>query len=302
MASNEISHAFLVWLKFWDKNLTCICNSSVSLTLRVPDRLCSTSTYAVNTFGQPIQPAYQLSPSCMHPWNTRCSLWTARWLHRDMPPNTFLQLLSPQQSSCPLHDTCICTTPNTVKYDSVLHQKWNRKLTISIGFSSQWNLGKKMHSCPCSVMRVSSIDGWFLKSSCWLRCCAMQQFWLLIGKTGEHFTHSFLMLKPRSSSTHWSPFGLPSGSVIFWTLLHCASIGFESGIMVSCWRHCFLPSDLFISKAFKASAGRQACAEELSKMKSPGFLGWASSKMSTVLSNWEISCFVSHHGAPSAPG
>ena len=34
-------------------------------------------------------------------------------------------------------------------------------LTISIGFNSQWNFSKNMHSWPAPLISVSSIDGWF---------------------------------------------------------------------------------------------------------------------------------------------
>ena len=40
----------------------------------------------------------------------------------------------------------------------------HKLLTISIGFSLQWNFGKKMHSWPASRIKVSSFEGWFLKN------------------------------------------------------------------------------------------------------------------------------------------
>ena len=41
-----------------------------------------------------------------------------------------------------------------------------------MGFSSQWNFGRKIHSWPASLMRISSREIWLVKSSCWLRTLA----------------------------------------------------------------------------------------------------------------------------------
>ena len=145
-----------------------------------------------------------------------------------------------------------------------------------VTISSQWNLGKKMHSWPFVLIRISSWDGWFWKSSCWLRRQAMQQFWLSIGQTGEHFT--FSLWRPvnlHSSRMVWSPFGCLLECVIAWGLPHCSAHGFDIGMTVSCCFHCLLPSDLFISKAFKASGGRDAYADDWSNIHRACLLGCA---------------------------
>ena len=75
--------------------------------------------------------------------------------------------------------------------------------TISIGLSSQWNLGKKMHSCPAFLIRVSSIDSCLIKSSCLLSSRTMQQLVFSTRHTGAHFAWSLRTSKPCSVRAHW---------------------------------------------------------------------------------------------------
>ena len=172
-----------------------------------------------------------------------------------------------------------------------------------MGLSSQWNLGRKRHSWPASLIKVSNIEGWFLTSSCWLRSRAIQQSWLSIGQTGEHFARvSFCMSKPHSSSTVFNPFGQPSGSVIFWTFLRCSSQGLDAGMTVSCCFHCLPPSDLFISKGFSASGESDAWADDWSKINSACFPRWAASKICMALWTCSRICSASHQASPLAPG
>jgi hypothetical protein len=49
-------------------------------------------------------------------------------------------------------------------------------------------------------MKVSSIERWFLKSSCWLSRRAMQQ---LVFSIGEHLARNLATLNPHSWSTHF---------------------------------------------------------------------------------------------------
>ena len=170
-----------------------------------------------------------------------------------------------------------------------------------MGLSSQWNLGRKMHSCPASFIKVYSIDGWSVKSSWWLRW-AMQQFWLSIGQTGEHLAHNCWTSKPCSSRAVCRPFGQPSGSVMLWYFPQCLVQGLDMGITVLHCFHCLPPSDLFISKAFSASGRSDAWAEDWSNTKSACFPGCLASNIMiaswTCFSNWS----VFHQGSPLTPG
>jgi len=167
--------------------------------------------------------------------------------------------------------------------------------TISIGFSSQWNLGRKMHSWPASWMSFSSIDSCFAKSSCLLSRQAMQQFRLSHGHTGLHFARNPLTSNPPSSSTCWRLFGVPLSSIIFCIFPRCLILGLDLGMTVLCCLHCFPPFDLFISNAFNASGGKEAWADDWSKINSEMQLGCSASNICiaplTCLSN----CSVSHH-------
>ena len=140
-----------------------------------------------------------------------------------------------------------------------------------MGFSSQWNFGKKRHSWPAPLINVSSIDSWFIKSSCWERSRAMQQFWLSNGHTGAHFALKCVTLNPRSSRTACKPFSCPDAIVIFCGCPRKRGSGFDWGVWVSHCLCCFPPLDLFISKALSASGGKDAWAEDWSKMKRLGF-------------------------------
>ena len=171
-----------------------------------------------------------------------------------------------------------------------------------MGFSSQWNFGRKMHSCPQEWMNISSMEGWFLKLSCWLSRRAMQQLVFSMGHTGEHLVHNHATLNPCSWSTRCIPFSWPLSSVIFWTLLWCSATGLDLGMTVSCCLHCFLLSDLFILKALSASGGKDAWVEDWSKMKSACFPRCKSSKTSTASAIWARSWSVSHHASPWDPG
>ena len=98
-----------------------------------------------------------------------------------------------------------------------------RKNTISIGFSSQWNLGRKIHSWPASRITVSSTEIWLTKSSCLLRRRAMQQLSFSKGQTGEHLARRCRTLNPRSSRVCCSPFGLWA----LWLITKTDNVAFE---------------------------------------------------------------------------
>ena len=163
--------------------------------------------------------------------------WNIIWRH-------FLHL---EMFSFRLHDTSFYTSPSTEKkIKTVTNFIIRRKLAISIGLSSQWNFGKKMHSWPAPQIKVSSIEGWFLKSSCWLRRCAMQQFSLSMGHTGAHLARSLWRSgNHHSSRTHFNPLVSPFGNFIVCSLPQNLTLGFVMGITVSFCFHCFPPSDLF---------------------------------------------------------
>ena len=126
-------------------------------------------------------------------------------------------------------------------------------------------------------MRVSSMDGSLLKSSCWLRRHAMQHSSLSMGHTREHFAWRWEMLNPLSFRTHFNPFGWPSMDML-WGWPRTKGSGFVSGMMVSCWHLCFPPSDLFILKALRASETKEPWADELLKIKSACLPGCCCSK------------------------
>ena len=179
---------------------------------------------------------------------------------------------------------------------------WPGNCTISIGFSSQWNFGKKIHSCPASLIRVSSIEGWLIKSSCCDMRQARQHFWLSNGQTGEHFALSPFVLKPHSSRTACNPFASPEGVVICCGFPQNCGSGFVTGITVSCYLRCFPPLDLFMSNAWRASDGREACAEDWSNTNTAWHPGWAASKISIADLTWAINWLLSHQGSPLEPG
>ena len=58
------------------------------------------------------------------------------------------------------------------------------EIIISIGLSSQWDLGRNMQRCPLLVIWISRRDFWSQKSSCLLRMQAIQQLSLSNGQTG----------------------------------------------------------------------------------------------------------------------
>ena len=136
-------------------------------------------------------------------------------------------------------------TPSQILRDDFVRVLINHffLLTISMGLSSQWNFGKKRHLWPVPLIKVSSIDSWFAKSSCCERSGAMQQFWLSNGHTGAHFAFKCMSLNPCSSRTAFKPFCCPDAVAIFCGYLRKRGSEFDWGILVS---RCFPLLDLFI--------------------------------------------------------
>ena len=106
----------------------------------------------------------------------------------------------------------LCHPQYIVEFSFCKCDKEVADLTISIGFSSQWNLGKNKHSWPAALIAISSIDGWSWKSSCCDRSWAMQHFWLSKGQTGKHL--AFITSNPHSLRQSFRPFALPSDVII----------------------------------------------------------------------------------------
>ena len=103
------------------------------------------------------------------------------------------------------------------------------EIIISIGLSSQWDLGSNMQRCPLLVIWISRRDFWSQKSSCLLRMQAIQQLSLSNGQTGTHLAFLPSMANPHSLRTCCNPFGLPSLVTIFWGLPQAQS-----------WSSCYL--------------------------------------------------------------
>ena len=198
---------------------------------------------------------------------------------------------------------CTCTIPSTEMSMNACCLNWHEEsLTISMGLSSQWNLGRKMQWWPAPVMSISSMEGWLAKSSCLDSRRAMQQSVFSHGQTGEHLARMFWTLNPHSSSTRWRPFGEPSGNIMHWALPLGSGNGFDNGITVLRCLRCFLPSDLFISNAQSASGANDACADDWLKMKRQMQSGCASSNIWIASFNCAKSWFVSHQASLFAPG
>lgn len=130
----------------------------------------------------------------------------------------------------------------------------------------------------------------------------MQQFWFLIGQTGEHLAHSWLMSKPHSSRTDFIPFGWPDSVVIFWIWLWTARNGLDCGIMVSRCFRCMPLFNLFMSNTRRASGGKDPCAEDWSNTKRAWQLGWTMLNMSMASRTCTRSWSQSHQGSPFEPG
>ena len=141
------------------------------------------------------------------------------------------------------------------------------------------------------------MDSWFLKSSCCDKSCAMQQFQLSKGQTGEHLAFRCLTLKPHSSRTSFRPFASPDAVIIFWGWPQSAAVGFDKGITVSCCFRCFPPFDLFISQARRASGVSDPWADDWSKKNRSWQLGCTSLAISRAVVSCARSCVVSHHGS-----
>ena len=140
------------------------------------------------------------------------------------------------------------------------------ELTISIGFNSQWNLGRKRQRWPFSLIKVSSIDSWLIKSSCWERSQAIQQFWLLIGHTGEHLALNRETSNPQSSST---AFGFTGGSGHWLTEMRIIMWLGNDGVTL----HALLSTIGFIhlkcSKSMAVKLGNQGGQPQRSQMLPP---------------------------------
>ena len=159
-----------------------------------------------------------------------------------------------------------------------------------------------MQRCPASRMRVSSIEIWLEKSSCWESCWAMQQFWLSIGHTGKHLARSWVTSKPLSLRTDFMPFGWPESVVIFWGWPQMVGNGLDCGITVSHCFRCLSPSDLFMLKACNASGGKDPCADDWLKIKIAWQLGWAILNMLMASHTCTRSWLQSHQGSLFEPG
>ena len=130
----------------------------------------------------------------------------------------------------------------------------------------------------------------------------MQQLVLLKGQMGEHLALNLETLKPHSSSVCCSPLASPDAVVIDWNRPQNWASGLVSGIIVSCWRCCLSPLDLFILKVLSALARSDACAKDWSNMKSTWQLGWATPKISIADFIWSINWSLSYHRSPCEPG
>jgi hypothetical protein len=97
-------------------------------------------------------------------------------------------------------------------------------------------------------------------------------------------------------------FLFPIFGVIFWTCLWYSGNGFESGIIVSFWRCCAPPFNLFISNALSASCGKAAWADDWSKIKRAWQPGCASSDTGILFFTYSISCSQSYQASPLDPG
>ena len=171
-----------------------------------------------------------------------------------------------------------------------------------MGFSSQWNFGRKMHKWPAFVMQSSNIEIWFAKSSWWLSKRAMQQPVFSYGQTGLHLALILSTLKPHSLSVCSKPFASPPSVIIFWMCPPRALTGLFIGIMVSLWMCCFPPFPLFISQACSVSGARDAWAEDWSNTKTAWQCGWAASKVGIAsLHTCAINWLVSHQASPLEP-
>ena len=172
-----------------------------------------------------------------------------------------------------------------------------------MGFSLQWNFGRKMHKLPAFVMQSSYIEIWFAKSSWWLSKWAMQQSVFLYGQTGLHLALILLTLKPHSLSVCSKPFTSPASIIIFWMHLPRALTGLFIRITVSLWMHCFPPFPLFTSQVHSASRARDVWAEDWSNTKTAWQSGWAASKVRIAsLHTCVINQLVSHQASPLEPG
>ena len=172
-----------------------------------------------------------------------------------------------------------------------------------MGFSSQWNFGKNRHLCPASLINVSSIETWFVKSSCLLRSLAIQHASFSQGQTGEHFARILSTLNPHSCRVCSRPLGSPLAVVIDWGLPWSSTFGLFIGMMVFFCLRCLPPLPLFISKALRVSGGSEAWTDDWSKIKRAWHPGCASSKVGmTCVFTCVISCSQSQYLSPLAPG
>ncbi len=174
--------------------------------------------------------------------------------------------------------------------------------TISIGLSSQWNFGRKMHLCLALTMRSSNIETWFAKSSWQLSKRAMQQSVLSTEHTGEHLARRPFVLSPHSSRVCWRPFASPSSVFMLCSFPRCSTTGLLCGMMVSFCIGCFPPLPLFIFQAWRAPGPREAWADDWSNMKRATQLGWASLNISIAVTICASNCSVSHQASPFDPG
>ena len=181
-------------------------------------------------------------------------------------------------------------------------QNEDKMHTISIGLSSQWNLGRKIQRCPLDVIFYSKSDICRWKSFCLLRRWAMQQSLFLNRQTGEHFMHIPWTLKPCSSNICWIPFASLVSVIIFWGFPQNSGYGLFMGIMVSFCFHCLPLLPLFISNVQSASGPSDMCADDWSKTKRPTQSGYASLKFDIVSLTCARSCVWSHYASPLAPG
>ena len=134
-----------------------------------------------------------------------------------------------------------------------------------MGFSSQWNFGRKIHSWPAPLISVSTIDSWLTKSSCWDRSLAIQQFWLSKGHTGAHLAFKRETSNPRSWRTACKPFCCPDDVVICCGCPRTWGSGFDWGIIVS---RCLLSTIRFIHfESFQSIWGQRSMGRWLVENK-----------------------------------
>ena len=100
-------------------------------------------------------------------WSVYETLYNLLWTFFEAAPLP----RHPYRFSSRLPDNGICTNPNTnlllrlLISTCIKYLEWILVNTISIGFNSQWNFGRKMicsSSCSQEWMKVLSIEGWFL--------------------------------------------------------------------------------------------------------------------------------------------